>query len=540
MPLATLGIVCIDLEVNGLGLPSRAAEPFADGTVLGKTIERLKRCRTVDDWIISAPEPQIQRIRDLLGSEAPAIESIRSPEPPWREAVRRGRKWSLDGWRGGVARSSLFDEEGNPVEFARLAQAHSAEQILQVRAESPLVDPDLIDGLVLRVAETDPRPPLMYGSIPPGLGGWLFRVEFLQDLVEQGVHPGYFFGYRAWDPTVDLTEQLFAYKPPIEISRLDARLLADNRHSLGLVRRFESVADTVDALTIACEIEAHPEWLTPEAPAEVELEITTRRSIGHRFLPSVDRPDMEPETWSRIVGDYAASSDLALVTLGGHGDPLEHPDVFEMLDDAKRLGAYGLSMITDGLRLTTESIDRLLASDLDVLCVRLDAASAETYRAAHDADRYEEVVGNLRAFLERRRTREQRTPLLVVSITRRKATLGELERFYDEWSTAADAAVIVAHDDFAGQVPADEVLDLEPPDRQPCYRLRRRMMVHGDGVAVTCSEDFAAKQTLGRIDGESLSAIWTGAELAKARRSHAEHRWDDAPLCPRCRQWRQP
>lgn len=251
-----LGIIVVDLSANGIGLPSLALETIAGRTVLEWTLLRLRRCQNVPRWILSVPAKDVETVRSAVGPDWP-IEPIEMAPPPWRERNRRGRKWSLDGWRGGVGRASLLDEECHPAEFARLARKHSAHWIVQARAEGPLVDPEYVDAMVERALTTDPPRPLVYGAIPPGLAAWPLRADFLEELAVKNLFPGFVLGYRSWEPTVDLTEQLFSYKPPLQVSRFSHRLLADHRSGFEFAASLGASIEQIDSLTVVQRAE---EW----------------------------------------------------------------------------------------------------------------------------------------------------------------------------------------------------------------------------------------------------------------------------------------
>lgn len=531
-----LGIIWLD-ETNGLGLQPNYDEPFATSTVLDSTLLRLRHCQTVTDWLcLCANDVVANRHRHRLPGGW-HLEIAQQPLPAWTPILRQSRKWSLDGWRGGIQRSTVFEEECHPAEFARLAKQFHADWVVQVRAESPVVDPGLVDSLVSRAFTFQPPPPFVYGNIPPGLSGYVYRTAFLQELAEQGLFPGLICGYRAWEPTIELPEQPFAFKPVAAVSQIPVRLLADNDRSLTLLRQLAEsagVSSLETAENVAHALADHPALLVPEAPVEVEVEWTTTRRTYPRFLPRVDRPNMDVSCFRELIAEYRTLAPLSLVTIGGHGDPLHHPEWEAMLDAAD--GVYGLALQTDALSLTAEVTERLLDRRLDVVSVALDAATERTYRQLHGSNEFAQAVTNIERFLDSRHAHGGFGPRLVVTMVRCQATLDELDDFYDTWSSRADAAVILGHSDFAGQMPAEDVLNLCPPNRRPCVRLQRRMMIHSDGSIVSCSEDFSGTQHAGRFPQTSLHQAWNQA-FHSWRELHQTGRWTEMPVCPTCREW---
>lgn len=450
--------------------------------------------------------------------------------------VRRGRKWSLGNWRGGLARSTVWDEESNPPELACIAQTNGALWVVQARAEAPFVDPELTDQLVARAMEWRPSPPVMYGSIPPGLAGWVFRADFLAELAEKEVWPGSITSYKAWEPTIDLTEQLFTFKVPIEIARTSARFLVDSTSAFTSLGPLADRLDRLDARAACRWVNA----LEPlPAPAELDIEITTRRRSEHRFYPAATRPDMPLERFRRILDECARANDILRVKLTGHGDPLEHPDLPQFLAALAQSGVYGSALLTDALALSPDRWPMLLASSLDVLQIALDGYDRQSFALVHRTDNFETASGQIDGFLEARRRGGQTHPLVVVSMARSRATESGLSDFYDTWSTKADGALITGRSDYAGQWPVDDLPVLEPPAREPCRRLARRLSVLADGNVVRCLEDFQGRSAMGHVDETPAIALWNGP-FRQLWQSHRQERWNELALCATCREWHRP
>jgi MoaA/NifB/PqqE/SkfB family radical SAM enzyme len=90
------------------------------------------------------------------------------------------------------------------------------------------------------------------------------------------------------------------------------------------------------------------------------------------------------------------------VFFGGFGEPLAHPNIVEMVRQAKALGSP-VELITNGTLLTEEMSRRLIAAGLDMLWVSLDGATPESYADVRLGDALPEVLANLRIFRKARR-----------------------------------------------------------------------------------------------------------------------------------------
>ena len=81
---------------------------------------------------------------------------------------------------------------------------------------------------------------------------------------------------------------------------------------------------------------------------------------------------------------------------GGYGEPLSHPRILDMIEQAKKAG-YSVSLITNGILLTEQVTRRLIDLRLDKLWVSLDGASPECYADVRLGDALPVVIENLTA-----------------------------------------------------------------------------------------------------------------------------------------------
>ncbi|MCI0341654.1 MAG: radical SAM protein [Planctomycetales bacterium] len=103
----------------------------------------------------------------------------------------------------------------------------------------------------------------------------------------------------------------------------------------------------------------------------------------------------------RALADELAGCGVRALELGGGGEPLLHPRAADLLRLLRERGlTFGL--ITHGARLAGEVAEESLRGGTFVR-VALDAATSATYRRIHVLDVFDQVVGNVRALLARRR-----------------------------------------------------------------------------------------------------------------------------------------
>jgi hypothetical protein len=216
--------------------------------------------------------------------------------------------------------------------------------------------------------------------------------------------------------------------------------------------------------------------------------------------------------------------DLA-VTFGGLGDPLLHADW--PAPAAKRSGPIAVE--TD-LLCDTHALRTL--ADVDVVKIRLNADTAETYRKLMGVDGFDQATANIRRLLEM--MRQGAGPRFIVpALVKCRDNVHETESFYDRWVSACGAALIEAPSTGAGQVADPGVIDMAPPRRFACRQLIHRMTVHADGVVPRCDQDWLGREAAGNVNDEPIDVLWR--RLQDVRCAHEAGRY--AGLCAGCRAW---
>jgi MoaA/NifB/PqqE/SkfB family radical SAM enzyme len=110
---------------------------------------------------------------------------------------------------------------------------------------------------------------------------------------------------------------------------------------------------------------------------------------------------MEASTFTHIVEGLRSLSPAPLVFFGGLGEPLMHPDIVDMVGQAKSCGSP-VELITNGTLLTRKMSSDLIDAGLDTLWVSLDGATPESYADVRLGATLPRVLENLEGFHEER------------------------------------------------------------------------------------------------------------------------------------------
>jgi MoaA/NifB/PqqE/SkfB family radical SAM enzyme len=106
---------------------------------------------------------------------------------------------------------------------------------------------------------------------------------------------------------------------------------------------------------------------------------------------------MTSDSFSRIISGLRSFSPPPAIFFGGLGEPLSHPNIAEMVREAKALGS-SVELITNGTLLNKALSKQLMEAGLDVLWVSLDGAAPESYKDVRLGAALPQVLANLKEF----------------------------------------------------------------------------------------------------------------------------------------------
>lgn len=472
------------------------------------------------------------------------VRETRVKTRPYASLVRTARKWSLDGWRGGLGGTCVMDEFTRSDELALLAHEQKADALFCSSAGSPLLDPALVDTLVQHAADTEEEARLTFTQAPPGLTGTVYRTDLLIEMAQKASPPGFVLSYKPAAPQMDLAFKSCCYTAPEAVRHASGRLIVDTERARRTVDDYLGSGLPIEAERVGRWLLERETSATPELPREVEIELTTDDQLSNALLrprgEEVGRRGPIGLELIKKIADELSAFDDSLVVLGGFGEPLLHPDFGQVLDILAHSGVYGLAVRSNGLALDEHLAGLLIDHRVDVFNVVLDAWSRELYARVQGADLWERVRGNLVRLTQRRTERQCVTPILVPEMTKSVETVHELDAFFDGWVTETGCACINGYSHYAEQRPDRTVINMSPPTRSGCRRIRHRATVLADGRVAMCDQDFTGRYTVGDLHKESLAECWLGTKMRHARQRHADGHFDAGPLCASCEEWHRP
>jgi hypothetical protein len=459
-----------------------------------------------------------------------------------RLLLTAARKWNLTSWRGGLMGATWFDEFVDPLATALVLNHYKCAAALVLDGHQAVFDPVMAAAMLSHHELHQQEAEMTFTQAPPGLAGIILRAPVVQNLLDLNVPLGLLLSYRPELAQSDLIIHEACYHVVAEVAQTAARFVADTRRSREVLdEALRELGDDACAAALCTWVAQPGRDAAGPLPVETELELTTADPLPNTTVRL--RGDRVPRRELRDIGlvtrvaEQLVEYDDRLVFLAGHGDPLQHPQFAEVCRRLRAAGVYGLGVATPLVDLSDENLDALFANRVDVVEVEIDAHSRATYQRLHGVDRFEQVQRNVERIETARRERNQPQPIVVPSLTRCAATIEDLDPFYDHWIREVGSALIGGYNDWCGELAADPLLPAVSPLREPCWRLRSRMMLLADGTAALCSQDFRGAAAVGTWITEPLRAIWSGARLEAARAAQRALRLEAFPLCRSCSEW---
>ena len=525
-----VAVLAIDPLRGGTGVERSLELEFGGRTVLRRTIDRLLESDEIEHVCLVAPENWDHRAA-LEGLEPSShLHIVYAPEPVFGAGhadIRAARAWSDSCSRGGIANLCVFDEVFS-AKAALLACEHvHANAVLVCGADWPLIavkEQWGVRGLVERWRSSARDLQFVCSLAAPGIGACLLPIESVRLLASGAARSiGQWIEERA-----DTRNSAEIIAIPDFVAAVADRLIMATPRSIQRVRR------ALEPLLHGAEISAHAQFeaLARHAnapptfvPQFLTIELNTgRRGCGlaspHRF-GTLQRPTMTQKRMDRILARVAEARDV-VVTLGGAGDPLVHPDVVEFANQIRKAGALALSVRSELLSL--DALEKLAAIDADVISVDLHATNASEYVRMMGFDRFAFAQRAIESVIAHRRVETGAPPWLarpwvLAHIERLRDMVDRIAAFGALWQNRAGGFCV----DSPPQIDpwGDTILDAPlcaagfAASNSPSEHLA--LTVLSDGRVPAQAGDVLGTTSVGNVDSEDLLTLFRSSRQHRSR-----------------------
>lgn len=258
---------------------------------------------------------------------------------------------------------------------------------------------------------------------------------------------------------------------------------------------------------------------------------------------------MDLNTFKNIM--QKMGDDLFFLLLYHQGEPYINKHFLEFVKMAKSKNIYTTTS-TNAHYFTDEAIHATIDSGLDSMIVSLDGITQDVYETYRVKGKVEKVLQGTKRFMEIKRERGAKTPLIALQFLVMKQNEHQLD---DVKKLAKELGVdrlliknievhnvqeakqwLPENDRFRRYNFDGETLKVKNKSRKSCSRVWLSTLVNWDGSVVPCCFDKNGDHPLGNINtAANLEAIWNGPTYNKFRKQLNLHR-EEIDMCTNCNQ----
>ncbi len=276
-------------------------------------------------------------------------------------------------------------------------------------------------------------------------------------------------------------------------------------------------------------------------PDRFVIEPTNFCNAKCRMCPHVvmtrSKQHMDMGMFRKII-DEMDENGLKELLLLHFGEPLLHPNIFDMIDyvDSKsNLGVVFFS--TNGIMLDEDKIHRLLSSRLTYVQISLQAIDKESYARIAPNVPFEKVMANLERLIELKQGLLGKKPFFRLQIVGQPANMHTVDEFLARYGAKCDI-ISVNKLEYKDSIQFIKSRDVCPGrrTRKSCIKVERLdCFIHAGGAVVMCDHAYNGELTIGDASRKTLREIWNGSERADLIAANKDGSiWDKYPVCRDC------
>jgi MoaA/NifB/PqqE/SkfB family radical SAM enzyme len=282
------------------------------------------------------------------------------------------------------------------------------------------------------------------------------------------------------------------------------------------------VVDVTEVCNLACVHCPHPEF-------------EKSRHYEARYLDPALNMKMVDE-----VRDYGQKS-TQYIRYTGEGEPLVHPNGYDMIEYAARTSGVFVTITTNGTIMNEKRTRRLLESGVHLIDISIDAFKPETYAKIRVNGDLEVTRANVLNLLRWVRESESRTKVVVsfVEQSENAAEVPDFERFWKDHG--ANSVVIRRLHSAAGAVVNIAQLlraKARQDQRYPCLYPWERITMNPRGELVFCPQDWVHGSVVADFRSTTIRETWHGEFYRRLREAHLSNNFSNHRFCGQCPDWR--
>lgn len=253
---------------------------------------------------------------------------------------------------------------------------------------------------------------------------------------------------------------------------------------------------------------------------------------------------LDPVLNAKIVDEVRekGSGLTQYIRYSSEGEPLVHPQGYEMIEYAVRHSGVFVTLTTNGTIMNEKRTRRLLDSGVHMIDISIDAATEETYAKVRVKGELNVTRANVLNLLKW--VKQSGSPTkVVVSFIEQAQNTHEIAQFRQYWTEQGADSVVVRrlHSAAGAVINVANIMRAEQrhQSRRPCVYPWERIVLTPRGYLAFCPADWSQGSSMIDYRQTTVEDVWQSDFYKKLRNAHLSNDYSAHPFCGQCPDWQQ-
>ncbi len=289
--------------------------------------------------------------------------------------------------------------------------------------------------------------------------------------------------------------------------------------------------------------------LSEQFPSQINVDLTEVCNLACIHCPHPDFKKsahygaryLSPEWNKKMVDEVRAHGGgfTQYIRYTGEGEPLIHPEGYEMIEYAVRESGVYVTLTTNGTIMNEKRTRKLLDAGVHLIDISLDAFSPETYAKIRVNGDLNVTRANVLRLLEWIKSSGAKTKV-IVSFVEQELNRHEAASFEKFWNEQGAHFVVMRrlHSAAGAVISVANLMRTanKKTQRRPCVYPWERIILNPRGLAF-CPADWTHGAALGDYAATTIHETWNGEFYRSLREAHLTNDFSSKGFCGQCPDW---
>lgn len=287
--------------------------------------------------------------------------------------------------------------------------------------------------------------------------------------------------------------------------------------------------------------------LKKEFPSQIIIDLTEKCNLACRHCPHAKFQKSHHYTGNnlkktlhhKLVNEVAEQSNniVQQIRYTANGEPFLHPEFEELVLYAIHHSNTFVSVTTNGHYLSEDITYKLLAENIGMIDISIDAFSKETYKKIRVNGNYSTVKQNVLNAINLRK-KINSTTKIVVSFVIQELNSHESKAFEKFWyEQGVDFVILRRLHSASGSNTL--YINKHTNTRIPCVYPWERITLNANGFLAFCPNSWTSNAEISDYEITTVKKIWHSLFYENLRKAHLTNDFKRHPHCGNCPDWQE-